>query len=71
MDTLFAFTFQYILLGIEVDILTLLGAFLILSGIFTIFLFSIADNKFKDNQEKAKEKQSKLNGLFKIVFFKF
>lgn len=68
VDLIFTFAFQYILMGISKDFISVIGAFLILFGTFIILIFKYFKKK---DSTKPKNERSDLNCLRWILFIEF
>ena len=62
-DVIFAFILQLVFLNITVDLLSIVGSFLILSGTVFVLGFKLIENKF--------EKKSNKGCIKKLLFIKF
>ena len=81
-DVFFSFILQKLILNIKADLLSIIGGFSIILGIFTIFLFNIIQNNYendnddhsgdldKNNVNNDAKKKSK-NIFLRCILFKF
>lgn len=74
IGVLFSFILQYLFLDIEVDVLGVLGAIFVVSGVLFVMMMKLYEksiNQSIKNDDKQTAESKKQNILMRILFFKF
>jgi hypothetical protein len=74
IGVLFSFILQYLFLDIEVDVLGVLGAIFVVSGVLFVMMMKLYEknsNQSNKCDEKSTTESKKQNILMRILFFKF
>ena len=65
-DVIISFILQLIILGIKIDLLSVIGSLAIVFGTFVVLGFKLIENKYEKSVSKKKK-----NSFEKFLFFKF
>jgi hypothetical protein len=74
IGVLFSFILQYLFLDIEVDVLGVLGAIFVVSGVLFVMMMKLYEKSISQSikgHDKSTAESKKQNIFMRIIFFKF